>query len=352
MKKLLLSALVLCTALFLSCSKDSASPDDNSGNGGNNNGGDQIQTMAKRISEINWNSTTIRCESEDNGQTWTDWHITTNDGKQIWHWDNNHLLSIDYYIDNHGEDHDPGGSTICYQASKLEYSASKNVYYNNEGLVSKMDYTDINGNVLVSLEISYNNNRFSQIRLYDDDNNLDCIFNFIYSNNKIYKFTVSPNKNATMSKYNKHFLNNMLGVDSDDLFAKDGWSCTYIFAWNGNNLTSAQEYSPSLDNYKTYTYDDKKNPYYGENPIAILLYLSNSWFFGGDFEKWSQNNILSETSGNISGSTTGTANYTYNYIEDCPIEQQVTSETLSKDAPKWQKTVTESSYRYSYLIDL
>ena len=142
MKKFILSALVVCMALCVSCSKDS---DSNNSNGGGN-GGDT--TVGKKISEIDQSEDDYDYVSYDNGLTWTQigHYETDNQLKERWHWYNDKITSIDYY--NSGQ-----------------YSYTYDFSYNSNGLVTQI-VRDWEG--VEKIVISYNNQTISKFEQYWD----------------------------------------------------------------------------------------------------------------------------------------------------------------------------------------
>ncbi|MBO7528955.1 MAG: hypothetical protein J6T37_03675 [Bacteroidales bacterium] len=316
MKKILLYAFTLCITFLASCSKDSSS------NGGNGGGGSQ--TTGKRISEIYQSYTDKYYISYDNGLTWTleDTYTSGNNLSEVWHWNNDKLISIDYYYQN-------------------QVDGTDNLYYNNAGLVSRIVYL-YNGTESESVEISYNNNKFSQVKFYDEGL-LESAYDITYSNNKIHQITCTymSDDAKPMSKHGKQFFKNIF--KTEEISPKDGTLPYVILTWTGNNLTRWQRYSSDNDYYSIYTYDNKNNPYYGGNSITSYVFV---W---GNTANMSQNNVLSETyyeSGEIN-----TNNYSYNYFENYPMQVHETYESIYQYPDYWNKYTSNYTDTYSYLTD-
>ena len=291
MKKLFVYSLAICTALFVSCSKDSSSSD-------NNGGGNQI--TGKRISEIYYSNVEQSYFSNDNGQTWSYVGSTSTDNNlvRVWHWEHDKLTSVDYYYQDHLDGTD-----------KLNY--------NNEGLVSEIVYY-VDGEESESVEFSYNGTAISKIK-YFDHGTLESSYDVSYENDKPIRITCTyMSENKTMSKHGKSFMENMF--KTDEISSKDGILPYTELAWIDNNMTKMYVFDSDLEYFVTYTYDNKNNPYYGRNSSTALML---AW---GSSYQLSQNNALSETY-NVYGDLY-TVDYTYNYSDNYPTDYKYPYENI------------------------
>lgn len=314
MKKLFVYSLAICTALFVSCSKDSSSSD-------NNGGGNQI--TGKRISEIYYSNVEQSYFSNDNGQTWSYVGSTSTDNNlvRVWHWEHDKLTSVDYYYQDHLDGID-----------KLNY--------NNEGLVSEIVYY-VDGEESESVEFSYNGAAISQIK-YFDHGTLESSYDVSYENDKPIRITCTyMSENKTMSKHGKSFMENMF--KTDEISSKDGILPYTELAWIDNNMTKMYVFDSDLEYFVTYTYDNKNNPYYGRNSSTALML---AW---GSSYQLSQNNALSETY-NVYGDLY-TVDYTYNYSDNYPTDYKYPYENIYEYSVYLFKYTGETTYSYSYLPD-
>lgn len=315
MKKLLVYSLAICLALLASCSKDSSS------NG--NNGGGGSQTTGKRISEIYYSYSEQDYISYDDGLTWALEYSSSSDNSlsEVWHWDNDNLLSIDYYNQN-------------------QVNGTDNLIYNNAGMVSKIVYF-YEGEESESVEFSYNGTAISQIR-YFYHGIMDAAYDVSYANNKPVRITCTyMSEDKTMSKHGKSFINNMF--KTDEISSRDGNLPYIVLTWTGNNLTKWERFNSDNEFYCTFTYDNKNNPYYGGSSLTAYLF---AW---GSPEDISQNNVLSETyyeNGELS-----TNYYTYNYFENYPMQVHEAYEYMYQYSDYWSKYIYEYTHYYSYLTD-
>ena len=315
MKKLLFCSLVICMALFASCSKDSSSSNSNIGGGS--------QTTGKRISEIYYSYTYKDYISYDYGVTWTLESSNSSDNSlsEVWHWNNDNLLSIDYYYQN-------------------LVDGTDNLFYNNAGLVSKIVYS-YEGEESESVELSYNGTTISQVKFFYHGI-MESAFDVSYANNKPVRVTCTyMSDDKTMSKHGKRFIKNMF--KTDEITSKDGNLPYTVLTWTGNNLTKWQRFNSDSEYYCNYTYDNKNNPYYGGNSIsAYVLAWRGS-------EELSQNNVISEVYNEYGEFHTN--NYTYNYFENYPMQVHEKHENIYQHSDYWSKYTSEYTYSYSYLTD-
>lgn len=315
MKKLLIYSLAICMALFASCSKDSSSSNSNNGGGS--------QTTGKRISEIYYSYTYKDYISYDYGVTWTLESSNSSDNSlsEVWHWNNDNLLSIDYYYQN-------------------LVDGTDNLFYNNAGLVSKIVYS-YEGEESESVELSYNGTTISQVKFFYHGI-MKSAFDVSYANNKPVRVTCTyMSDDKTMSKHGKRFIKNMF--KTDEITSKDGNLPYIVLTWTGNNLTKLQRFNSDSEYYCNYTYDNKNNPYYGGNSISAYVL---AW---GGPEELSQNNVISEVY-NENGEF-HTNNYTYNYFENYPMQVHEKHENIYQHSDYWSKYTSEYTYSYSYLTD-
>lgn len=304
MKKILIYAFAICIALSTSCSKDNPSP--SSGGG---------QTTSKRIDEIYKNFICKYYLSYDEGQTWT-LIDSINEGirpKADWHWENDQITSVDYY------DYGDG------------ITGTDTFFYNDEGLVSKLVYTSEESGMEIA-EFTYDNNIISHIDYYYQDA-LDTSYDLTYSNGKLVRVTCTFMADGRNTP--RHFKS--LPTKDDELPFVE-------LTWTGNNVTKVETFlNNGSDGYAIYTYDNNNNPYYGSSIITAYIL---GW---DDPHRLSQNNVFTTTY--YIGNYTETYTYSYDYLNNYPLQVSETHESIIIENNYWLKTESEDIIIYDYLTD-
>ena len=298
MKKLLLSALALCMALFVSCSKNS----DSAASSGDSGGG----VTSKRIYEIykGWKTTTY-CLNDD-GQTWdlVSEHEYPYELDHIYHWDGNKIIAMDDYSNG-----------VLGKVRTFEY--------NDAGLVSKTTYN--NSSTIFSYNSNSQINKLEFYRInYDGEEILTTVQEIIYNGDKPVRI------NSIDYDYN----------------SKDDDSSYAIITWTGDNITKWDSYRNNKHSYSILTYDNKHNNYFGGNALTAHAWISSRAYL-------SVNNLISGRSFDDDNVNTYTATYTYEYDSDnFPVEKYCRIEEIGVGQyGKLRKYVDEKHYTYTYLND-
>lgn len=236
MKSILLSVLMICLALFISCKKESVSNGDSS-------------NIGKRINKIYYSTFGIEELSTDNGQTWTEVyniHSFTDFLSTSYEWNKNQLLS-----------------------SKQKYTYDTFPPY-------QMDYSYI-GQVLYKITTQYNNQTGYMTFTYDDTKITQIEY---YNYNKLYetcKILYSNEKPHEIWYY-----------------YKDGTVYYKILLWENENVSKIIKKDASgsiLSEESLPTYDDKTNPYYGNIAFFVRSIMSE------DYSLLSKNNYINNSWG-------------------------------------------------------
>lgn len=320
MKKLLFCSLVICMALFASCSKDSSSTGNNGGGGGGN------ITVGKKISELYHSEENYAYVSYDNGITWTQigHYESDNQLKERWHWNNDKITSIDYYHSG-------------------QYEYTYDFSYNSDGLVSQIvrDWEGVEKTV-----ISYNNQTISKFEQYWDGI-MQSAWKLEYSNGKISRIKCEYwNPDNILAKSQDNILSKLLNIDvknfADNFNSKD--QLPYIdLTWSGNNVRKVELNASDYPMVESYVYDNKKNPYYGGNSLMATLFID------ADFSILSENNVTNSTL--TENDETEHYTYSYNYYEDYPMQLSSYSEYTYTSSDGIYKDTYFDSYSYVYLTE-
>lgn len=320
MKKFFLSTLVICMALFVSCSKDSSSSSSGDGDGTTTTVGKKINRIYRSIDYQSWYST-------DQGQTWIDngHEYVDNELRESWNWDGDKITSINYYYNGEISDRDVFS-------------------YNNSGQVTNISYYYEN-NLEGEFVLTYNGQLVSEFKYYEENNILEAAYEVIYSNNKPSRIncTYATDDYKNMSKHGKEILYKLFNIDINDMTPKDGVLPYTLITWTGNNMTRIVNcYENTEYSTHTYTYDSFGNPYHGGNALMALgFYESNGL---------SQNNVVTALHEYNDGETESYT-YFYNYYDNYPMEKSYSSEYESYYDDWWYKSVSKYKYTYSYLTE-
>ena len=314
MKKLLLSTLVICMALFVSCKKDSTST---SGGGGT--------TANKRISQIYVNGDIRLYVSSDEGNTWELLDsLLINELYESYNWDNDKIVSIDYndanyrFVFNYNSSGMVSNINYCYDDIEFE----KCVFSYNGSLINEInayssyEYSNDSLVLYATCNIEYSNGKPVRLSytLYDD----------MYSNNKTDK---------GLRKYQKNRHNSIFDLYHNGITSKDGESpYRVVLTWDGKNITKIESVSGNEHNVETFTYDNHRNPFCGGNSLTAFA-LSY-----GSLTNLSANNALSD-------------NCSYSYFEDYLSELSYTNEYISYYDDAMYKEIDSITYSLVYLTE-
>lgn len=294
--------MVICMALFTSCSKDEAA----SGNGGG------TSTVGKKISEIYEAYEYTSEVSYDDQLTWHEVYHNSypSELEESWYWDGDKIERIDYYWDDSVN--------------------SKDIFsYNNAGNVSKISHY-YNGEISYYMTFFYNDSQINKFEIYEDGILYEA-YELTYSGNKPIKAVCTYfNSKASDRKFSfmrnfPHFKNHSESLQKDNL--------PYVeITWTGNNITKIKEYLPEGETYTAnYTYDNKNNPYYGGNTLFAEVLFNEAVY------SLSQNNVkYYSTSDGYERAVQ------YNYYNEYPMQLSY-DETYS-----YYDTYDEAWYRYTY----
>lgn len=301
MKKILLSAFVLCMALFVSCSKDSDSAA-NSGGG---------SSTLKRLHETYQDETCYQMEWNEETQVWdtTDHHIGEPSLTSTWNWNGNNLTSIS------------NGDWLAI-----------NFYYNDANLVTKIvsRTTDAQQEYDTTYFYYNNNNQINRINR-SRWNRYSSAYEFSQ-----WEVSYSGDKPTRIS---------CLHLDGTDMRPYS------TLTWTGDNVTKRQVFSDENSMYSesNYTYDNHISPQYGFNCMTAY-----SFIIGGTYmplEEFhhtyvptgfcSKGNELTREDGEY------TYTYRYTYDGDYPISYSF------EDIKVWSGVIVKHYYpnrlQYVYL---
>lgn len=263
---------------------------------GNNNGGNDTPTNMRKIKRI------YRSDGNE---------------EQIWSWNNDKLLRIDYYW---------GG----------DYDGTATYSYNSNGQLTRID-CNIYGSYYY-YECKYNNNKLSKILGYWGDE--EEIYTLKYNGAKIseiemtrtyydYKKTASHSKEKHINPLEMFLPKEVcqsLNKRTSRISSADSDTGLVKLEWNGDNISrlemTASGYEDDGEYVKVqsvivYRYDNKINPFYNHLEVFDGAY---SYFF----ENISRNNIK--------------------------YEQETETESWSEDGITWESDTYEyeSTYEYTY----
>lgn len=309
MKKLLLSALVICMAMFVSCKKNS--DDNNPGSGGS------TQTVVKRIAKIHYDYTYKSWYSEDYGATWNTSSSNHESYKrESWEWDGNLIKKIKYY------DSDEFVSYID------EFS------YNSYNLVSEIKETDYDkDDDVYSIMFSYVDKKLSKIEFYEDIQgpkyNITCD-----SDGRITKIkcVYMPEDWKSAGRHHFQFIKDAKKIhgEGDEMTLK----------WEDDNLIELTEFD--AEDFETNTvrfiYDDTNNPYNGCNSLICEVLFNESLYL------LSKNNCtrIKYDDGDIE-------KIKFNCYDNYPLEMSFDYEYQSDYSSYMWKYISTHKYSYTYM---
>lgn len=229
MKKILLSAFVLCMALFVSCSKDSDSAA-NSGGG---------SSTLKRLHETYQDETYYRMEWNEETQVWdTTYHYIGQPSlTSTLNWNGNNLTSIS------------NGDWLAV-----------NFYYNDANLVTKIVSRTTDGHQESDTTYFY----------YNSNNQINKIDRYRWNKYRgVYEFSqwevsYSGDKPTRIS---------CLHLDGTDIRPYS------TPTWTGDNVTKRQVFSDdnSIFSESIYTYDNHISPQYGFNCMTAYTFIGGTY---------------------------------------------------------------------------
>ena len=314
MKKLLLSTLVTCMALFVSCKKDSTST-----NGGGN-------TPAKKtLSEIYGTYNYKEYTSQDH-QNWELTYEGNCDSALLneYIYENGQLVTINYYT----------YSGALQQKLTMTYS--------EEGIVTRINehsYDDFGNDYAYHYDLLYDNELLTRIEYYYTENNhMISTYDLSYINNKlntVIRTDLYSDKSASITpRKNRFNLFERLNDNRSEL----NYTYVYEITWTGDNITQVRETGDDFEIFISYDYDNKINPY---NENTALIAISFAWL---DFASLSKNNVTYYAYAQFFNVTSS-----YNYDDNYPIEQvsiAESSETYAEGV--WYKSIETHTSSYIY----
>lgn len=314
MKKLLLSVLVICVALFVSCKKNS---NDNSGDTPGGGTGSNTQTVVKNIGKINYDYTYKSWYSENYGSTWSLSNSNSQSYKiQTWEWDGVLIKKIKHY------DSDEFVSYID------EFS------YNSDNLVSEIKETDYDkDDDVYSIKFSYVDKKLSKIEIFEDfygpkyDVTCDSDGNIT----KI-KCVYMPDGWKSNGEHHFQLFKDAKGIqeEGDEITIK--WE-------NGNIIETTELDVEDVETYTTrYVYDEMNNPYYGCNSLMCYVLFEEVLYL------MSKNNCI-----RIKYDDGDIEKYKFNCYENYPLEMIYEYEYLSDYSSYMWKSLSTYKYSYTYI---
>ena len=284
-------------------------------------GGGGTSTSINKISKIYYGYTYLSEVSYDNGITWEQdyYNEEPSELNQEWYWDNDKITKINVL------------------SSEKAYIGTYLFQYNNNGLVTSITNTDFNN----AIQLSYNGNVISKVDSYYHGV-LDETVELVYSNNHLIRMNYTYLNEDKQSDNNRYSLMNVLfNSNVANLYGcKDG--LPYIeLTWTGDNMTRVKAVMPGVGEFLyTYTYDDKNNPYYGNNSLAAWAFCSSG------IMNLSKNNILSENSDELNMVCS------YNYSSDNnPIQAEETEIHYYNYSGTMERDTFVANYSYVYLTE-
>ena len=259
MKKIILTAMALAVvAMFSACTKDG------------------VYKPAKKISRIYESSGSAKVLS------------------QLWHWDGKKISSIDNYSSS--------GSisatyNFTYDGNKMSrvdcYANNMYVEFIYEGSKLKKFNSYYRGMLEVSGDVTHKGSKVSQITItYNDKKSGAKSPELMQFEDNIFELII-----PCFNKEQHHKASAAKSVET----------ATYTFTWDGKNISQTVLIAGSETVTRKYTYDKKKNPYYGD------LFA----FFDEDIIEWgSKNNVLTEIVTEQYNGETETRSYNYSYTYD------------------------------------
>ena len=259
---------------------------------------------------------------------------STGVGKELdatWTWNDNLLSRIDYKKE---------------KFDKFEYDKKR---------ISKIERNDGNSIGSSTTTFSYDGSKFDKIeKVHKDVVSLGAfsairtehtVYQFAYKGSKVEKITVTVTTTDTMmltlksgvsEKVEESDFNPLQFIFSEQTCksiaklqseeksnSKGGNSYTYTisYTWDGNNIEKeVLEYKDiSFTETRVYTYDNKKNPFYG-----LFMEAESSDISKADVSHISKNNAIKVVTSNSKGENTE-VNYTYQYDGNFPVESKATN---------------------------
>lgn len=234
------------------------------------------------------------------------------DGKvlrEIWHWKNNILESIDHYYSGGISWMEEFAYNDKNQIVRVEdfFNGEIMEYEYNGSNISKATYYD-EGSIAMELNFKYSDNRISEIEFveYDYKKRSNCLL--ISEGNSPIKMLLTENTYQVFEK----IVNNPVNRNE---------TVTIKLTWKGNNVSKMEIRSGSWEEVVDYKYDDKSNPFRN----YYNLYGPGE-FDGEYYSTFSVNNITEERWVEKEDGDTyvWTRKYSYSYDGMFPTIQRLT----------------------------
>lgn len=197
---------------------------------GTSGGGSGTSAPGKKISQVYYWNSVISSKSDDDGDTWTttDYTVGERQLNEEWYWNGDKISRIHVNSDEKGVKH----GTYYFE-------------FNNNDLVSKITNHESD----IEYCFTYSGNKISQLDSYKGDDHQRS--KYYYTGNKLTKMVITDDK-------------------------KSG-SSIVEFKWTGNNITWAKAtiYGIFVE-YFELSYDNKYNPYYGNNSLTAWTFSALS----------------------------------------------------------------------------
>ena len=283
-------------------------------------GGGGTSTSINKISKIYYGYTYLSEVSYDNGITWEQdcYNEEPSELNQEWYWNNDEITKINIFSSEKAQQ-----GTYMFQ-------------YNNNGLVTKITNTD-NDNYM---QFSYSGNVMNKVDSYYHGV-LDQTIELVYSNNRLVRI------NYTYINEDKAIDNSKISLV--DVLFKSKMAQSYIgngvmpyieITWTGDNITQAKEVYPNEGEFLiTFTYDNKNNPYYGNNALAAWAFCSSG------IMNLSKNNVLTENCEYF------TLTNSYHYTNNYPVQTEETEIHYYTYSNIMERDTFVAHYSYVYLTE-
>lgn len=283
---------------------------------------DGVYNPKKKISKIY-----LSYESEYCWDGETDTYSAPRHLSEQWDWDGNLLVSRTSY--------GSGGSivdtyTYTYDGKRL----------------SRVDWNDLSQNVTGYTTFSYDGKELMSADVYSGYGtpSYDCTYRFTHTDSKITRIEYSGGNKKAGFHNNNIIMDILFPMDIQTKnraaylqarkASKDLDVYIYEITWSGNNISQIKMSKGSWSATFAYTYDGKKNPFYG-----MWRYLE---FDPEDLDK---NNVQTRTYSNTDMYRSNST-YTYTYSDDYPMTCTVKSSENDLQTMNWENSTDRYEYEY------
>lgn len=205
------------------------------------------------------------------------------------------------------DDDNGGGTTSACNVSSIEwrYGEYSEMEYDSDGNLTDIYEYDEDGSKMTHFhgKITYSNNKISEIKYYDENENLldDYWIEYTYTGSLLSKRTVHEGDNYTETRYTFSDGNPVLMEYFDNVDGVYGYDS---LVWTDGNVTELYQYEDGTAAYYAYSkmqYDSH------ENGLQLL-----GGYIYDDAYLLSDNNVLSLTGVDNNANINNTYAYTYN----------------------------------------